>query len=96
MTPHAATTTVTVSTTIRQPMNDHGTVTVELGETNETRYLVEYESDRIRDVLSALPAGTTLPIRMTRIGSRSNVWHVAGLPGAPEPSDRRVEPPRPE
>ena len=74
---------VTASVTIRQPMNDHGTVTVELGETNETRYLVEYGSDRIRRVLSALPAGTTLPMQMTRVGSRSNVWRVVGLLGGP-------------
>ncbi|WP_136589973.1 hypothetical protein [Salinigranum halophilum] len=81
---------VTVSATIRQPMNDHGTVTVELGETNETRYLVEYDSDRFRQVLRTLPTGTTLPIQMTRVGSRSNVWRVAGLPGVPNAVPRRV------
>lgn len=88
----AATTPVTVSATIRQPMNEHDTVTVELGETNETRHLVEYDSERVRQVLGALPAGTTLPMRMTRVGSRSNVWRVIDLPGAPESSGRPVEP----
>lgn len=77
---------VTVSATIRQPMNDHGTVTVELAETGETRYLVEYDSDRIRQVVGSLPAGTTLPLQMTRVGGRSNVWRVVALPGAPEPT----------
>jgi hypothetical protein len=92
MVPRAATTPVTVSATIRKPMNEHSTVTVELGETNETRHLVEYDSERVRQVLGALPAGTTLPIRMTRVGSRSNVWRVTSLPGAPEPREPRVEP----
>lgn len=63
-------------------MNDHGTMTVETLETNECRHLVDYASDRIRAVLSGLPAGTTVPVRMTRVGSRSNAWRVRGLPSA--------------
>lgn len=83
---------VTVSATIRQPMNDHGTVTVELRETSETRYLVEYDTDRIKRVIGSLPAGTTIPLRMTRVGSRSNVWRVTDLPGAPDPSRQSGRP----
>jgi hypothetical protein len=63
-------------------MNDHGTMTVETLETNECRHLVDYASERIRGVLSGLPAGTTIPVRMTRVGSRSNAWRVRGLPSA--------------
>jgi hypothetical protein len=73
-------------------MNDHGTLTVELAETNETRYIVDYESDRVREALGALPTGTTIPIRMSRVGSRSNVWRAAGLPGAPSAAESPVEP----
>lgn len=83
-----ATPSVTVSATIRQPMNDHRTVTVELDETSETRYLVEYDSERIEQVIGSLPAGTTLPMQMTRVGSRSNVWRVVALLGAPESTRR--------
>jgi hypothetical protein len=90
------TTPVTVSATIRQPMNDHGAVTVELTETNETRYLVEYASDRIQRVLGALPADTTLPMQLTRVGGRSNVWRVNGLPGAPTTPNLRTTQQKPE
>jgi hypothetical protein len=78
--PFAAT---TVSVVIRQSMNDHGAVTVETRETNETRHLVEYASERVRSVLAGLPVGTTLPVQMTRVGGRSNVWRVSGLPSGP-------------
>jgi hypothetical protein len=61
-------------------MNDHGTMTVETAETNECRHLVDYTSERIRSVLSGLPAGTTIPVQMARVGSRSNAWRVQGLP----------------
>ena len=76
---HPPSTTVE-SVVIRQPMNDHGTVTVELEHTNETRHLVEYASDRIESVLRSLPAGTRIPVEMTRVGSRSNVWRVSAIP----------------
>ena len=78
--PFAAT---TVSVVIRQSMNDHGAVMVETQETNETRHLVEYASERVRSVLAGLPEGTTLPVQMTRVGGRSNVWRVSGLPSGP-------------
>ncbi|KAB1194066.1 hypothetical protein GJR96_11740 [Haloferax sp. MBLA0076] len=66
---------------VRTEMNDHGTMTVELHETHETRHLVEYESDRIRDTLASLPVGARVPIEMVRVGSRSNVWRVVALHG---------------
>lgn len=71
---------------VRAEMNDHGTMTVELHETHETRHLVEYESDRIRDTLASLPAGARVPIEMVRAGSRSNVWRVVALHGRRVPT----------
>jgi hypothetical protein len=64
-------------------MNDHGAVTVELEETNEVRHLVEYATDRVRSVLAELPAGATVPVQMSRVGARSNVWRANGLPAVP-------------
>jgi hypothetical protein len=69
-----------VSVVIRRSMNDHGAMTVETEETNETRHLVDYASERVRSVLSGLPSGTTVPVEMTRVGSRSNVWRASALP----------------
>jgi hypothetical protein len=74
---------VPTSVTIEQPMNDHGTVTVVVTETNETRHLVDYSSDRVRSTLESLPSGTTIPVEMSRVGSRSNVWRVTGFAGVP-------------
>ncbi|KAB1188260.1 MULTISPECIES: hypothetical protein [Haloferax] len=71
---------------VRAEMNDHGTMTVEVHETNETRHLVEYESERIRDTLASLPEGTRVPIEMVRVGSRSNVWKVVALHGRRVPT----------
>ncbi|KAB1196079.1 MULTISPECIES: hypothetical protein [Haloferax] len=67
--------------TVRTEMNDHRTMTVELHETNETRHLVEYETEQIRDTLASLPVGSRIPVEMVRAGSRSNVWKVVGLHG---------------
>lgn len=69
-----------VPVVVRRSMNDHGTMTVEVERTKETRYLVDYASDRIRSVLSALPAGTEIPVQMTRVGGRANVWKACGIP----------------
>lgn len=65
-----------VSVVVRRPMNDHGTMTVEVADTRETRHLVDYESERLRRALSQLPSGTTVPVTMSRAGVRSNVWRV--------------------
>jgi hypothetical protein len=55
-------------------MNDHGTMTVEVEENNETRHVSEYEHDDLKRTLSALPRGTTVPIKMNPVGVRGNVW----------------------
>ncbi|WP_416839900.1 hypothetical protein [Haloferax sp. DFSO52] len=72
--------------TVRSEMNDHGSMTVELHETNETRHLVEYESERIRNTLASLSVGSRVPLEMTRVGSRSNVWKVIAIHGRGAPT----------
>lgn len=69
-----------VSVVVRRPMNSHGTMTVETAQSNEVRHFVEYASDRVRSVLEGLPAGTVIPVQMTRVGGRSNVWRVSDIP----------------
>jgi hypothetical protein len=75
--------TQSTAVTVRQIMNDHGTMTVEVTETNETRYLVDYASSRIRSTLASLPVGSTVPVELERVGGRSNVWRVDGFGGVP-------------
>lgn len=60
-------------------MNDHGTMTVELCETNETRHVCAYASPELERRLAPLPAGTELRVSMSRIGVRANVWRVADV-----------------
>ena len=60
--------------TVRRSMNNHGTMTVEVEDTNETRHVSEYEHDDLKQTLAALPAGTTVPIKMRPVGVRGNVW----------------------
>lgn len=71
---------------VRAEMNDHGTMTVELHETNETRHLVAYETDRIRETLASLAEGSRVPLEMVRVGGRSNVWKVVALHGRRAPT----------
>ncbi|WP_396612411.1 hypothetical protein ACH9L7_03825 [Haloferax sp. S1W] len=66
---------------VRIPMNDHGSMVVEVTERNETRHLVDYASDEIRETLARLPADTRVPVEMSRAGTRSNVWKVVALYG---------------
>lgn len=72
-------TTVPTRVTVRNPMNDHDTMTVEVEESNETRHLVEYANADLRETLSALPSGSTIPVSLSRAGVRSNVWRVDAL-----------------
>lgn len=64
---------------VRQTMNDHHTMTVEVERSNETRHLVDYADADLRDTLAALPPGTTVPVSLSRAGVRSNVWRVESL-----------------
>lgn len=70
-----------VLVSVRRPMNDHDSMTVEVQGTNETRHLVEYADDRLRDTLAALPTGTLVPLELVRLGTRANVWKVIALHG---------------
>lgn len=72
-----------VAVEITRAMNDHGAMTVEVEQTSETRHLVDYASDRVRAVLADLPVGATIPVRMSRVGARSNVWRANELPAVP-------------
>ena len=64
---------------VRRPMNSHETVTVEVCDTYETRHLTEYASAELRRTLAVLPRGTTIPLSMSRVGLRSNVWRVTDV-----------------
>jgi hypothetical protein len=65
-----------VRVVVRRPMNDHGTLTVELGATNETRHVCAYATPELRRRLASLQAGTELLLSMSRIGVRANVWRA--------------------
>ncbi|ELZ34412.1 hypothetical protein C474_01861 [Halogeometricum pallidum JCM 14848] len=54
-------------------------MTVEVERSNETRHLVDYADSDLRDTLAALPSGTTIPVSLSRVGARSNVWRVESL-----------------
>ena len=64
---------------IRRRMNDHGTMTVEVVASNETRHLVRYGTAQLRETLAALPSGSSVPLRMEKVGTRANVWRASEL-----------------
>jgi len=68
-----------VRVVVRRPMNDHGTLTVELDATNETRHVCAYATTALRRRLASLSAGTELLLAMSRIGIRANVWRAVGV-----------------
>lgn len=70
-----------VVATVIRPMNDHGTLTVEVAAEHSTRHIVEYETAAVERTLAAMPEGSTLRVVMTPIEGRANVWRVA----APDP-----------
>jgi hypothetical protein len=70
--------TVATPVTVDWPMNEHGTMTVSVVETNEVRHLVEF-APGVAAVLADLPAGTTLPVRMRRLPARGSCWRVTAV-----------------
>jgi hypothetical protein len=60
-------------------MNDHGTMTIELCDTNETRHICKYATSELRHHLASLSAETEIPVAMSRIGVRSNVWRAEAV-----------------
>jgi len=67
--------------TVRKPMNDHGTMTVEVESGNENRHVVEYADDDLKRTLESLPVGTSVPLSMRPVGIRANVWEAVDLRG---------------
>ncbi|MFB6251184.1 MAG: hypothetical protein ABEI27_05785 [Halobellus sp.] len=76
---------------VRRPMNDHGTMTVEVPESNEIRHICEYGTPELRRTLGSLPADANLSIEMVRVGVRANVWRAVDTAdrqsARPTPSD---------
>jgi hypothetical protein len=72
-------TTEPTTVAVVRSMNDHGAMTVEATASNDTRHVVEYESDEIRATLAQLPAGATVPLELERVGGRGNCWRAVGL-----------------
>ncbi|MFC6725428.1 hypothetical protein ACFQE1_13825 [Halobium palmae] len=70
-------TTEPVVATVTRPMNDHGTLTVEVAAEHSTRHIVEYDTGTVERTLAAMPEGSTLRLVMTPIEGRANVWSVA-------------------
>ncbi len=81
-----------VTVTVRRRMNDHGTMTVEVNETNATRHLVEYATPDLRRALAALPVGASVPLMMESAGSRGNVWRATSMTSELDP-ERTVRTP---
>ena len=68
---------------VRRPMNDHGTMTVELCGANEFRHVCEYATPPLRRRLAVLPVGGEVLLSMSRIGVRANVWRVVAAVETP-------------
>jgi hypothetical protein len=68
---------------ITREMNDHRTMTVEVVESNATRYLVEYGSPDLERTLATLPVGATVPLELEPVGARSNVWRAVDMYSKP-------------
>lgn len=64
---------------VQRPMNDHGTMTVELCDANETRHICEYATPELRRRLAALSTGAKVLLRMSRVGVRANVWRAVAI-----------------
>lgn len=69
------------STTVEvvRPMNDHGAMTVELVDRNETRHVVECASQSVREALRRLPVGSSIPLELERLGPRANAWRAVDI-----------------
>jgi hypothetical protein len=68
----------TVAVTVTRPMNHHGTMTVEVAETNDVRHVVEFAPE-VEAVFADLPRGTTLPVEMQQLPSRGSCWRVTAV-----------------
>ena len=64
--------------TVQRTVNEHGTMTVEVHDSNECRQVVAFAAD-LRAVFADLPEGTTLPVGMERLHARGNCWRVTSV-----------------
>jgi hypothetical protein len=64
--------------TVRRTVNEHGTMTVEVHDSNEHRQVVAFAAD-LRAVFVNLPTGTTVPVEMERLHTRGNCWWVTSI-----------------
>lgn len=80
---HASASLAVQSVRVIRQMNDHGAMTVEVVGTNATRHIVEYASPSLRQTLSALPVGATVPLLLEPLGTRANVWRAVRLTAEP-------------
>ncbi len=64
--------------TVRRTVNEHGTMTVEVHDSNEYRQIVAFAAD-LRAVFASLPTGTTIPVEMERLHTRGNCWRVTSV-----------------
>ncbi len=65
--------------TIKRPMNRYGALTVETRGSNATRQIVECASPELETTLGDLPSGTSIPLRVERVGYRGNAWRAVEL-----------------
>lgn len=77
---------------VRRPMNDHGTMTVELCDANEIRHVCEYATPDLRRRLAVFPGGTELRLSMVRVGIRADVWRAVAVVDDPPAEAAGVEP----
>jgi hypothetical protein len=77
--------------TVQRSVNEHGTMTVEVHDSNEYRQVVAFAAD-LRMVFADLPEGTTVPVEMERLHTRGNCWRVTSVGptgrGGAEPARR--------
>lgn len=64
--------------TVQRPVNQHGTMTVEVHDSNEWRQVVSFAAD-LRAIFADLPEGTTVPVEMERLHTRGNCWRVTSV-----------------
>jgi hypothetical protein len=66
---------------IEAEMNKHGAIVLRDRDRGATYHVVDYASG-VRDRVADLPAGSTVRLDLSRVGSRSNVWRANRiLPG---------------
>jgi hypothetical protein len=63
---------------VTQGVNDHGTMTVEVAESNDCRHVVAF-AEGLRAVFDDLPEGTTVPVEMERLHTRGNCWRITAV-----------------